>query len=200
MRWLVSATFLSTLILPPIGHAQEPQQAKQRDRVFLSAGLGRTSGGQLTGPHLRAEYRLTPLTRIVALRVHLEAFWTPSQSLSRPSALYGDGSTFEGFGQSAHLDVGVTGSVTPWPRARLSPYIVGGMAALQQWNYGSGYYRRADGSMAESFPSRGDTRGGFTAVVGAGLRVRLGGHLWQLEARQLPGFQSALSLGTALRF
>jgi len=200
MRCLVSVAFVCTLILPAIGRAQEPQFSKPGDRLFLSAGPGRTLGGQLTGLHVRAEYSLSPLERVVGARLHLGAFWTPTQSYSRPSALYGEGSTFEGFGQSAHLDFGVTGSVTPWPRARVSPYVVAGVAALQQWRYGSGYYRRADGTMAESFPPGSSTRGGFTAVVSAGLRLRVGRHLWQLEARQLPGKQSTLSLGTALRF
>jgi hypothetical protein len=200
MRCLVSAAFVSTLILPAIARAQEPQFSKPGDRLFLSAGPGRTFGGQLTGLHVRAEYSLSPLERVVGARLHLGVFWTPTQGYSSPSALYGEGSTFEGFGQSAHLDLGITGSVTPWPRARVSPYVVVGVAALQQWRYGSGYYRRADGTMAASFPPRMIARGGFTAVVAAGLRLRVGGHLWLVEARQLPGVQSTFSLGTALRF
>ena len=201
MRWPVSAAFVLTLILPAVGRAQEPQSSKPGDRLFLSAGPGRTfGGGRLTGLQLRAEYSLTPPERVVGVRAHLGAFWTPTQSYSTPSILYGEGSTFEGFGQGAHLDLGVTGSVTPWPRARLSPYVVAGGAVLQQWSYGSGYYRRPDGTMAASWPPGGGTRGGFTPILGAGLRVRIGHHLWQLEARQLPGIQSALSLGTALHF
>jgi hypothetical protein len=198
MRSLVSAALVSTLMLPTVGRAQEPRPSKLGDRLFVSAGPGWSS--QLTGLHLRGEYSLTALERVVGVRVHLGAFWTPTQSFSTPSILYGDGSTFEGFSQRAQLDLGVTGSVTPWPRARVSPYAVAGVAALQQWSHGSGYYRRADGTPAESRPPGGSTQGGFTAIVAAGLRVRIGQHLWQLEARQLPGMQSTLSLGTALHF
>ncbi len=201
MRWLVLAAFVLTPILATVGRAQEPQPSKLDDRLFLSAGPGRTfQGGQLAGLHLRGEYSLTPRERVVGVRVHLGAFWTPTQSYSTPSIFYGEGSTFEGVGQRAQLDLGVTGSVTPWLRARLSPYVVAGGAVLQQWSYGSGYYRRVDGTRAASRPPGGGTRGGFTPVVAVGLRVRIGQHLWQLEARQLPGVQSTLSLGTALHF
>jgi hypothetical protein len=201
MRSFLSVAFASTLILPASARAQELPSPNASQRLLLSAGPGRTFGsGPLTGLHVRAEYSLTRLDRVIGMRVHLGAFWTPSQSFSTPSILYGEGSTFEGFGQSAHLDLGVTGSVTPWPQACVSPYVVGGVAALQQWRYGSGYYRRPDGTVAASLPPGGGTEGGFTAVVGAGLRFRVGRHLWQLEARQLRGHQSTLSLGTALRF
>lgn len=201
MRWLASAVFAFTLILPADGHAQESQPSKRGDRLFLSAGPGTTFGpAGLTGLHFRADYHLIPLERVAGLRVHLGAFWTPTQSYSVPSILYGDGSTFEGTAQAAHLDFGVTGSVTPWPRGRVSPYIIAGVAALQRWSYGSGYHLRPDGTLGTYDPPRGGTRGGVALVVGAGLRVRAGGRLLQFEVRQLPGIQSTFGVGTALHF
>jgi len=201
MRCLLAAAIVSTLILPVVGRAQESQPSTRGDRLFLSAGLGRIDCRcGITGGQLRAEYSLTPLERIVGLRVHLGAFWTPTQSYSVPSFLYGEGSTFEGVGQAARLDLGVTGSITPWPRGRVSPYVVAGVAALQNWNYGSGYYRRVDGTSAYSMPPRSVTRGDLSLVVGAGLRVRVGGRVLQLEARELRGSFSAFTLGTALHF
>src|SRR6059058_4246573 len=156
---LLAAAVIATLALPVVGHAQEPQFSKSGNRLILSAGLG-WSGSccQFTGGQVRAEYSLTPVERVVGLRVHLGTFWTPTQSYSVPSFLYGEGSTFEGVGQAGIVDLGVTGSITPWPRGRVSPYVVAGVAALQNWNYGSGYYRRVDGTSAYSMPPRSVTR------------------------------------------
>ena len=198
MRPLASAVFVSTLIFHSVGYAQESQPVKRDDRLFLSAGLG--SSLVFTGLHLGAEYQLTPVERALGVRAHLGAFWTPTKMYSRPSALYGPGSSFEGSGQVMHVDLGVTGSITPWPRARVSPYVFGGIAALQRWTYGSGYYRRADGSAAEFRPPSAGTKGQFGLVVGAGLRVRAGGRLLLFEIRNLPGIQSTYNLGTALHF
>jgi hypothetical protein len=201
MRCLFAAAFVATLILPAVGRGQDPQPSKPGDRLILSAGLGWTACRcQLTGGQLRAEYSLTPLERVVGLRVHLGTFWTPTQSYSTPSILYGEGSTFEGVGQTALLDLGVTGSITPWPRGRVSPYVVAGVAALQNWSYGSGYYRRADGTPAAAIPPGSRTRGDFGVIVGAGLRARVGGRLVQLELRRLSGRLSTLGLGTTLHF
>jgi hypothetical protein len=201
MRCLLPVTFVATLILPAVGHAQESHSSKPGDRLILSAGLGWTACRcQFTGGQVRAEYSLTPLERVVGLRVHLGTFWTPTQSYSRPSIQYGEGSTFEGVGQTALVDLGVTGSITPWPRGRVSPYAVAGVAVFQTWRQGSGYYRRSDGSVADFVPPGSGTRGDIRAIVGAGLRVRVGGRLLQLEARELRGSFSAFSLGTTLHF
>src|SRR6266513_391693 len=161
---LLAAVVGATLVLPVVGHAQEPQSSKSGNRLILSAGLG-WSGSccQFTGGQVRAEYSLTPLERVVGLRVHLGTFWTPTQSFSRPSILYGDGSSFEGVGQTALVDLGFTGSITPWPRGRVSPYAVAGVAVFQTWRQGSGYYRRGDGSVTEFVPPGSGTHGDIRA-------------------------------------
>jgi len=198
MRVFASIALVSSLIFPAVVRSQEAQVVAPRERLVLSAGAGSTVR-QFVGMRLGAEYNLTRLDRVLGVRLHLSGFWTPSQTVSQPSILYGDGSRFIGFGQQSDLDVGVTASLAPWPRAHLTPYVLGGVAALEQWISGSGYYRRADGTIAAAAPLR-NARGMFTAVVGAGLRARIGARLWQLELRELPGSQSAVSLGTAIRF
>jgi len=77
---------------------------------------------------------------------------------------------------------------------------VGGLAALQTWSSGSGYYHRADGTVGKIPAPNFGTHGDIRAIVGVGLRVRVGGRLLQLEARELRGSLSAVSLGTALHF
>ena len=201
MRCLLAAAFVATLIVPVPGPAQEPRPSTGGDRLFLSAGLAWSACHcQFTGGQLRAEYSLTPVERVAGLRVQTGVFWTPTQRYSLPSALYGEGSTAEGVGQSTVLDLGVTGSITPWPRGRVSPYVVAGLAALQTWSHGSGYYRRADGTVGAIMPPNFGTYGDIRAIVGAGLRVRVGGRLLQLEARELRGSLSAFTLGTGLHF
>src|SRR6266576_6579279 len=201
MRCLVAAAFVSTLILPAVGRAQEPLPSTSGDRLILSAGLGwgachcRLQGGQL-----RAEYSLTPPEYVVGLRVQLGTFWTPTQPYSFPSVVFPDGGSFvEGVGRSTVLDFGVTGWITPWPRGRVSPYIVAGVAALREWTHGSAYYRSADGTAAWFMPP-GSGGHNIRAIVGAGLRVRVGGRLLQLEARELRRSLSAFTLGTGLHF
>jgi len=203
MRCLVSAVFLATALLSPVCDAQEAPSPKHGDRLFVNGGVGRTySGAWLPGFYLRAEYHFTAPERVVGLRVHVGGFWTPNQSYSAPTVLYGDGTTFQGRAQAMALDVGITGSVTPWPRARLSPYVLGGIAGWEQWTHqGFGYYRRADGSVTGFTPSSGTASyGTFRLVTGVGLQVRLGGRLLQIESRKLAHGQSMLGLGTVLRF
>ena len=139
----------------------------------MTVAAGSPGGG------LRAEYSVTPPEHVVGLRVHLGTFWTPPQSYSRPSIQYGEARR---------------------PRGRVSPYAVAGVAGFQTWRQGSGYYRRGDGSVAEFVPPGSGTHGDIRAIVGAGLRVRVGGRLLQLEARELRGSLSVVTLGTALHF
>jgi len=49
-------------------------------------------------------------------------------------------------------------------------------------------------------PKNYGTHGDIRAIVGAGLRVRVGGRLVQLEARELRGSLSAITPGTTLHF
>ncbi len=136
---------------------------------------------------------------MVGLRVQLGTFWAPTQRYSFP-ALFPYASFVEGVGRSTVLDFGVTGSITPWPRGLVSPYVVAGLAALQTWTHGSGYYRSADGTAAAWCMAPGFGGHNIRAIVGAGLRVRVSGRLLQFEARELRGSLSAVSLGTALHF
>jgi len=200
MRQLASALVVSTLIFQSIGYAQESQVSTRRDaRLFLSAGFG--TSGLLSGLRLGAEYHFTPVERVLGLRAHLGAFWTPTQHFIAPSVLYGPGSTFEGYGQRVQFDLGVTGAFTPFPRSPVSPYVFGGLSISQRWqNAQGGFYRRADGSLAEIQPASSRTTGAFAPVFGAGLRVRVGGRLLLFEMRTQPGIQSTFNVGTTLHF
>lgn len=127
--------------------------------------------------------------------------WTPTHAFSSPTLLYGEGSTYQGWGQSADLTLGVAATVTPWPRAAFSPYLVTGVAAVQSWNHGHSYYQEADGSLATPLRPYSGTLGEFAPILGLGLRVRVGNRYLRLEARQWAGsLMRELTLGTALRF
>lgn len=203
MRALSSAVIVSSLILHSLGNAQGSQPLKRGDRLFVSAGLGSSGWNhEFDGLRLGAEYHFTPVERVLGFRAHLGTFWTPTQAYSRRTAFYEPGFTFEGFGQVVQLDLGVTASLTPWPRGRVSPYGLLGLAAVQQWTSGWGYYREANGNVSST--QRAPTSmssGAFGLVIGGGLRVRAGGRLWQFEVRRLPSAtQTTYSFGTAIHF
>jgi len=199
MRWLLAVICLGVLTPPPPGAAQGQAPAP---RFFLALGPA-WSGWRstLAGLHLRAEYYLTRRDRAVSLRAEAGSRWTPTQAISIPTILYGDGSSFEGMAQSADLTLGLTASVTPWPTGRFSPYLLTGLAAVQSWTRSQGYYRAGDGALAAPVsPPHSSTRGWFAGVVGVGLRARFGNYSLQLEARRIGTDTRAVTLGTALRF
>jgi hypothetical protein len=180
-------------LIPSLLAAQQPPKPA---RLFLAVGPAWSS--DLTGLQVRAEYSIMPVS-LLGIRLDLGGRWTPTQTLSRPSALYGDGGRFDGIAQAADVNLSVTAVVRPWPRASISPYVVSGAAALQSWDSGRGDYRYADGSLAQAVPARSWTRGDLVLVTGFGLRLRLGEHPVQFELRRY-GQTSAFTLGTALRF
>jgi hypothetical protein len=199
MRWLLAVTCLGVLTPPPSGAAQGQTPAS---RFFLALGPAWSGWrSNMAGFHLRTEYYLTRRDRAVSLRAEAGSRWTPTQSFSIPTILYGDGSRYEGMAQSTDLTLGVTASVTPWPTGRFSPYLVTGVAAVQSWTRSQGYYRAADGGLAAPVsPPLSSTWGRFAGVMGVGLRTRFGNHSLQLEARRIGTDTRAITLGTALRF
>ena len=164
----------------------------------LVLAIGPAWSAQLTGLQLRAEYSLIR-DRWLNLRVDAGGRWTPTQGLSRPSVLYGDGSRFEGMAQAADVHLGLATILSPLSRAPVSPYLVAGVAAVQSWSSGRGAYRYTDGSLAQAVPSSSWTRGDFVVVTGVGLRLRLGGRPIQLEVQRY-GQTRAVTLGAALQF
>lgn len=166
--------------------------------VRLGLAVGPAWRDQLTGLQLRAEYSLMR-DRWLGLRVDLGGRWTPTQSYSASTVLYGDGGHYDGTAQAADVYLGLATILSPWSRAPVSPYLVAGVAAVQSWNSGRGAYRYADGSLALAVPSSSWTRGDLVVVTGVGLRLRLGGRPILLEVQRY-GQTRAFTLGTALRF
>ena len=193
MRWLVC---VSTLILPVAALAQD-------SRLTLSvgggSGLGRDGDySRFVGARLGAEYQLTPLASPVGLRVNVGGFWsaTNSYSMPLPAIDYGTDARIDVHGRILHLDAGVTGSLTPWPRGRLSPYVFVGIAGVQRWSSGSRIFRNADTTISDTHKS---PLNGYPSVLGVGLRLRVAERLLQFEFRSLPHNQSTFSVGTRVR-
>jgi len=187
--------FMVTIVLSPPLVAQEPTKAS---RFGLAVGPTWSRYGHLTGLHLRGEYYVIR-DRWLGLRVDAGGRWTPTQTVSSPSGIYGDSSRYEGTGQTADVHLGLTATLTPWPRGSLSPYLLTGVAAVQRWSSGGGSYANPDGSVAQRVPERAVTRGSFAFSTGLGLRVRFGGRLVQLDFRR-DAWMRDLTLGSALRF
>lgn len=185
--------FTLTVALSPSLSAQDYTKGAP-----LVLALGPAWNPQLTGLQFRGQYHLIP-DRWLGLRLEVGGRWTPTQSFSAPSILYGDGSRYEGTAQSAAVDLALAATLTPWPRGSVSPYLVTGIAAVQSWGSGRGYYKAPDGSLAQVAPPASSTRGEVTGIWGYGLRVRLGGHPVELEFRRAAGWRS-ITLGTGLRF
>lgn len=205
MRSNIAAAVGLVVFLPVVGQAQEVSSPRLGDRLSFNAGVTRTyvsgtPGDWLRGFHLRAEYHLVAPERVLGLSVNLGGFWTLNQRYSGPTIVYGDGTTFEFDARTLGLELGVTGSVTPWPRGPVSPYVLLGMSRWQEWSHGGGYYGRPDSTATGFVPRFENSYGTFAAVTGVGLQVRIGGRLVQFEYRQVAGRQDMLGVGTALRF
>ena len=185
------------LVVSSLASSSLPAQQPPKPAPFALA-VGPAWNAQLTGLHFRAEYNLIG-DRWFGLQVDAGGLWTPTQNRSVPSILYGDDGRYEGVAQATDLHFGLAAILTPWPRARISPYLVTGVAAVQSWSTGEGVYRNADGSLAQPVPRHSFTHGDFVAVTGFGLRGRVGGHPIRLELRRY-GRTNALTLGTGLRF
>jgi hypothetical protein len=153
----------------------------------------------MTGVRLRAEYDLVR-DRWFGLQVEAGGLWTPTQSFSQRLPWDAAGlPSYWGYGQAMDLRLGVAGTLSPLPRAPLSPYLVVSVAGVQSWWAGERFARRMDGSVQRV----GEAASGFFhGGVGLGIRARLAGRSVQVEyreARNLPVMRE-FTLGTALRF
>lgn len=142
----------------------------------------------------RAEYDLTRPNSVFGLRLEGAVRWGPTQSYfySRNSFSFG------GTEQRTDLMLGLTGSLSPIPRARFAPYLTMGIFARQEWR--SGITTRSDPFTSSSYvvaypPSQGNIIG----ALGLGLRGRLGGRSFQLEYRYVREGRG-LTFGTRLPF
>ena len=149
---------------------------------------------RLWSMRLRAEYDLTRPYSVFGLRFEGAVRWSPTQSYFYSSNSF----SFGGTEQRTDLMLGLTGSLSPIPRARFAPYVTMGIFGRQEWR--SGITSRSDPGTpyfyGVAFPP---SRGNIVGVVGLGLRARLGGRSFQLEYRRIYG-SGGLTFGTRLPF
>ena len=149
---------------------------------------------RLWSMRLRAEYDLTRPYSVFGLRFEGAVRWSPTQSYFYSSNSF----SFGGTEQRTDLMLGLTGSLSPIPRARFAPYVTMGIFGRQEWR--SGVTSRSDPGTPDfygvAFPP---SRGNIVGVVGLGLRARLGGRSFQLEYRRIYG-STGLTFGTRLPF
>ncbi len=146
------------------------------------------------GLRTRAEYDLTKPSSVLGLRLEGSSRWSPTQSY-----FYDNGfSSYSGTEQRFDLMLGLSGFVSPMPRARISPYVTMGVFAFQEWMHGLHAYH-TNGSNWSNSPIHTDSRGDFAASLGLGLRTRIGGRTFQLEYRWIES-QTGLTFGTRLPF
>jgi outer membrane protein with beta-barrel domain len=147
----------------------------------------------LWGFRVRAEYDLTRPSSAFGLRLEGGTRWSPTQSY-----FFSDGiGTWAGTEQKLDVMVGLNASLSPMPRARVSPFVSFGVFGRQTWVNGSKFFGL--GSPSGTIPDITNTRGDIIASLGVGARVRLGGRSFQLELRRLYG-QNGFTFGTRLPF
>jgi len=172
------------------------QDSTKTPRFALAAGP--SWDFLLTGVRVRAEHHLIR-DRWFGVRLEAGGLWTPTQYFERN--LFGDVRgvpSYWGWGQAVDFRVGAAAMLSPLPRGRFSPYVIGSLAAVQRWWSGVTYARRSSNDPVQ--PVAGSsTRGEVVGGVGLGIQARFGGRAFRLELRR-EGVQQDLTLGTALRF
>ena len=149
----------------------------------------------LWGMRLRAEYDLTKPNSVFGLRLEGGARWSPTQGYFSSDNV----ATWSGIEQRSDLMLGFSGSLAPFPRARIAPYVTMGIFARQLWIHGASEVSFQPGSFAQSPPDSTRSSGDIIASLGVGLRARLAGRSFQLELRRLYN-HNGLTFGTRLPF
>jgi hypothetical protein len=165
-------------------------------RFGLAAGVA--WGNSTRGVSSRVEFYPMGVARTFALRAEAGFRWTSTAYISTTTLAFG-ASRFEGTRQGADVTLGLTGLVTPWPKGRVSPYLLGGALAVQEWTRSMGAFLSSTGTVMQTFPSRSDSYATVAAVGGLGVRAALFGHALQLEARRYHR-TTMVTLGADLRF
>ena len=171
--------------------------ATAQSRWTLSAGPEFTSwapGKQFWGMRFRAEFDITRPSSFFGLRLEGGARWGPTQS-----GFYESGPrSIGGTDQRADLMFGLSSSISPFPRGRVSPYVTVGVFARQFWRRGSFFVRDSTG-LSYDVPNLSYTSGDFVGAWGVGLRARLFGRSFQLELRDVR-VDRGVTFGTRLPF
>lgn len=189
--FIVSALFLITTSAA----AQSRWTMSVGPESYVSAG---NPSERVWGVRARAEYDLLRPNQVFGLRLETSGRWSPTQSYAHS---FSDGSgMWGGTRQLFDLTFGLTASISPLPRARFSPYVTGGVFAVQQWLQWSSY---RTGSFVSVRPVRTDSRLEPAGALGVGVRMRVAGRTFQLEYRTLVHqihHNAGLTFGTRLPF
>jgi hypothetical protein len=180
------------LFVPSHLNAQEPD--RQAGQLGFAAGLARSGANGLTA---RLEYAPLGVERPLTFRLEAGFRWTPAHRFSTSNLI--DGNWHQDVAKGADFAVGATAVLSPTPKGKFAPYVLGGVLAVQEW-----YSSR---SMLVSSPSGSDTGvipqrtswGAFHLVGGLGLRARMLGHSFHLEARRY-NYTTAFTVGSSFTF
>jgi len=184
------------LFILPFGFLLLATPSVAQSRWTLSTGAEWTRDGipalRTWGARFRAEYDLTRPSSVFGLRLESGARWSPTQS-----SLYFDGNSYWAASeQKFDIVLGFNASISPIPKARVSPFASFGIFSRQEWTHGAKYLGPGPVRLD---PNQTRTRGDIIGGLGLGLRARLSGHAFQLEYRRLYD-QAGLTLGTRLPF
>ena len=149
---------------------------------------------KLWGLRLRAEYDLTKPTSIFGLRLEGGARWGPTQGYFFESGPF----RVRGSEQRMDLMLGLSGGLSPFPRARFSPYVTMGIFGRQKWMQGSSFDYDST-KLSWDAPYSSSTNGDIMGTLGVGVRARLAGRSFQLELRRVHSY-NGLTFGTRLPF
>ena len=173
--------------------------AGAQSRWTFSAGpewvqWGSQTQATLWGVRLRAEYDLTKPTSIFGLRLEGGGRWGPTQGYFYESGPFSVG----GSEQRMDLMLGLSGGLSPFPRARFSPYVTMGIFGRQKWMQGSSFIYDST-TLVWRDPYSSHTNGDIIGTLGVGVRARLAGRSFQLELRRIYD-HNGLTFGTRLPF
>jgi len=191
MRWL---------LIPSVAllFASNQAAAQTPSRWTLAAGPDWShSTASLWGLRFRASYDLLNPDRRFGLRLEAGGLWGPTHFYSRTYRIVGGQESGEN--QTVDMAFGLSALFTPFPRARFSPYLTGGVLGRQVWSNGWSVFSDTTGfSMGSSTP-QSRTNGAIVVPMGIGIRARIAGRQFQIEYR-VHNPQQGLTLGTRLPF
>jgi hypothetical protein len=125
---------------------------------------------------LEAGFRWTPSHR----------FWAGSPPIN-PNGL-------EGEARGADIAVGVTAVLSPSPKGRVAPYLIGGVLSVHEWYDTRGVFVPTSTGASPDILRQSWSGGAFHLVGGVGLRARIFGQSFQFEARRY-NYTTALTVG-----
>jgi len=180
------------LFVPSHLNAQEPD--RQAGKLGFAAGLARSGANGLTA---RVEYAPLGVERALSVRLEAGFRWTPAHRFSTSNLI--DGNWHRDVAKSADLAVGATAVLSPSPKGKFAPYVLGGVLAVQDWyNVRSMLVPWHSDSDTGIIPQR-TSWGAFHLVGGLGLRTRMLGQSFHLEVRRY-NYTTAFTVGSSLTF